>query len=168
MPWMDIWKVDIQNQPHNPDPGTAQPEIDVGVDTSVFTQKSYPFKTAHIDAVVAAIHIGNDLSMEETKIVHDLIREYVDCFVLSMGEVHHVPGAVHRINIPEGKIFNTKVHQCPLTLPQRTYFNSVLDQMLDAGVIVPIAANKVKCVSPTTLVQKAHQGGGLMLDEIKH
>jgi len=118
--------------------------------------------------VIAAIHIDDDLSPEENAIVGDLIKEYADCFALSMSEVHHVPGAVHKINIPEGKTFNTKVHQCPLTPPQRTYFNGVLDEMLEAGVIVPIAADKVKCVSPTTLAQKAHQGGGLTLDELKH
>lgn len=96
------------------------------------------------------------------------LREYTDCFALSISEVHAVPGAIHKVDIPAGKTFNTKVHQQPLTPPQRTYFNSVLDQMLDAGVIVPIAADKVKCVSPTTLAQKTHQGGGLTLDELKH
>ena len=40
--------------------------------------------------------------------------------------------------------------------------------MLEAGVIVPIAADKVKCVSPTTLAQKVHQGGGLTRDELLH
>ena len=167
-PWTNIWKVDIQNQPYDPDPGTAQPEIDVEGDTSIFTRKTDPFKETRVDAVVTAVHIGEDLSPEETEIVRDLIKEYADCFALSLGEVHHVPGAVHRINIPEGKTFNTKVQQRPLTPPQRTYYNGVLDQMLEAGVIVPIAADKVKCVSPTTLAQKAHQGGGLTLDEIKH
>ena len=167
-PWTDVWKVEVQSQASDPDPGTAQPEIDVDADTSIFTRKTKPFKKERVDAVVAAIRIGDDLSPEETNIVKDLIREYADCFALSMTEVHLVPGAVHKINIPEGKTFNTKVHQRPLTAPQRTYFNGVLDQMLEAGVIVRIAADKVKCVSPTTLAQKVHQGGGLTLDELKH
>ena len=167
-PWTDVWKVEVQNQASDPDPGTAQPEVDTDADTSIFTRKTNPFKKERVDAVIAAIRIGDDLSPEETTIVGDLIKEYADCFALLMSEVHHVPGAVHKINIPEGKTFNTKVHQRPLTTPQRTYFNGVLDQMLEAGVIVPIAADKVKCVSPTTLAQKAHQGGGLTLDELKH
>jgi hypothetical protein len=167
-PWTNIWKVEVQNQASDPDPGTAQPEIDVDADTSIFTRKSNPFKKERVDAVVAAIRIGDDLSPEETNIVKDLIRECADCFALSMTEVHLVPGAVHKINIPEGKTFNTKVHQRPLTPPQRTYFNGVLDQMLEAGVIVCIDTDKVKCVSPTTLAQKVHQGGGLTLDELKH
>jgi len=167
-PWTDIWKVEVQNKASDTDPGTAQPEVDIDADTSIFTQKTYPFKRERKGTVVAAIHTGDDLSPEETAIVRDLIEEYADCFALSMSEVYHIPGAVYKINIPKGKTFNTKVHQCPLTPPQHTYFNGVLDQMLEAGVIIPIAADKVKCISPTTLAQKAHQGGGLTLDELKH
>ena len=39
--------------------------------------------------------------------------------------------------------------------------------MLEVGVIIPIPVSKVKCVSPTTLVQKAHKGGGLTLEELQ-
>jgi hypothetical protein len=167
-PWTEVWKADVQNQLNNPDPGSSQPEVDINADKSLFTCKTDPFKKERVEAVVAAIHVGNDLSPEETTIVKELIREYADCFALSMNEVHHVPGAVHKINIPEGKTFNTKVNQRPLTPPQCTYLNGALDQMLEAGVIIPIAADKVKCVSLTTLAQKAHQGRGLTLDELKH
>ncbi|KIM79278.1 hypothetical protein PILCRDRAFT_52296, partial [Piloderma croceum F 1598] len=128
----------------------------IDANTSIFTRKSKVFAPARVEAVVAAIRIGDDLSPEEKIIVQDLIKEYADCFALSMSEVYHVPGAVHKIDVPKDKVFNTKVHQRPLTPPQRTYYNGVLDQMLEAGVIVPIAADKVKCVSPTTLAQKAH------------
>ena len=168
VPWTNIWRVKVQDQPNDPEPGAEQPEVDIDADKSIFTRKSNAFMKARVDAVVAAIHIGDDLTPEERTIVQDLIREYPDCFALSMSEVHHVPGAVHKINIPKEKVFNTKVHQRPLTPPQRTYFNGVLDQMLEAGVIVPIAADKVKCVSPTTLAQKVHQGGGLTRDELLH
>ena len=40
--------------------------------------------------------------------------------------------------------------------------------MLEAGIIVPIVAAKVKCVSPMTLAQKAHQGRGLTCNELAH
>ena len=138
---MNIWKVEIQGQPSDPDPGTVQPDI-------------------NIDAVIAAIHIGKDLSHEETTIVRDLIKEYADCFALLLSEVYHVPGAVYKIDVPKDKVFKTKVHQRPLTPPQRTYLNSTLDRMLEAGITVPIVADKVKCASPTTLGQEVHQGGG--------
>ena len=39
--------------------------------------------------------------------------------------------------------------------------------MLNAGVIEHIDPSCVKCVSPTTLAQKAHKGGGLTLKELQ-
>ena len=167
-PWTNVWKVKVQDQPNDSDPGTKQSDVNINADTSIFTQKSDAFMKAHVDTVVTAIHIGDDLSPEEVTIVQNLIKEYTDCFALSMSEVHHVPGAVHKINIPKDKVFNTKVHQWPLTPPQCTYFNGILDQMLEAGIIVPIAVDKVKCISPTTLAQKVHQGRGLTRDELLH
>ena len=167
-PWTDIWKVEIQDQHSDPDPGTAQPDIDIDADTSIFTRKTNAFTTARVDAVIAAIHIGEDLSHDETTIVKDLIKEYADCFALSLSEVYHVPGAVYKINVPKDKVFKTKVNQRPLTPLQRIYLNSTLDRMLEAGIIVPIVADKVKCTSPTTLGQKVHQGGGLTRNELAH
>ena len=46
---------------------------------------------ARIDTIIAAIHIGDDLSPEEVTIMQNLIKEHADCFTLSMSEVHHVP-----------------------------------------------------------------------------
>ena len=102
-PWTNVWKVEIQDQPNDPDPGTEQPDVNINADTSIFTRKSDAFMKARVDAVVAAIHIGDDLLPEEVTIVQNLIKEYTDCFALSMSEVYHVPGAVHKINVPKDK-----------------------------------------------------------------
>ena len=166
--WMDVWKVEIDNLSSDPDPGTAQPEVDLREDTTLFTRMTKPFASCRVNAVLESITIGDDLSPDQRTIVESLLKEYADCFTLSMGEVHIVPGAIHKINILEGKTFNTKVHQRPLTPPQREYLNGVIDKMLKAGVVVPIPVSKVKCVSPTTLVQKVHKGGGLTLEELQH
>ncbi|KAG6838422.1 hypothetical protein C0991_011752, partial [Blastosporella zonata] len=40
--------------------------------------------------------------------------------------------------------------------------------MLTAGIIERCDPAKVKCVSPTTLAQKAHVGEGLALEELQH
>ena len=40
--------------------------------------------------------------------------------------------------------------------------------MLEAGIIEPCSPENVKCVSPTTLAQKTHQGKGLTLKELQH
>jgi hypothetical protein len=87
--WTDIWKVAIQDQPSDPDPGTAQPKVNTDADTSIFTWKTKVFAVPRVDMVLAAICIGDDLSPMETIIVQELIKEYVDCFALSMGEVYH-------------------------------------------------------------------------------
>ena len=39
--------------------------------------------------------------------------------------------------------------------------------MLGARVIEHVDPSQVKCISPTTLAQKAHKGGGLTLEELK-
>jgi hypothetical protein len=40
--------------------------------------------------------------------------------------------------------------------------------MLEADIIEQCAPEFVKCVSPTTLAQKTHQGKGLALEELQH
>ena len=40
--------------------------------------------------------------------------------------------------------------------------------MLEAGIIRPIDHQDVKCCGATTLAKKAHEGGGLTLDTLKH
>ena len=110
--------MEIQDQHSDLDPGTAQPDINIDADTSIFTRKTNAFTTARVNAVIAAIHIGKDLSHDETTIVKDLIKEYADCFALSLSEVYHVPGAVYKVNVPKDKVLKTKVNQHPLTPPQ--------------------------------------------------
>ena len=99
--------------------------------------------------------------------MNNLSREFADCFALSVSEVTQVPGAVHHLNIPTNAKFSTKVQQRPLTPPQRQYLNKKIDEMLEAGVIKHIEPSQVKCVSPTVLVHKAHEGGGLTLEELQ-
>ena len=77
-------------------------------------------------------------------------------------------GAVHQLNIEPDAKFSTKVHQKPLSPPQCQYLHEKLQAMLDADIIEPCKPGQVKCVSPTTLAQKAHQGAGLILDELQH
>jgi hypothetical protein len=40
--------------------------------------------------------------------------------------------------------------------------------MLDAGIIAPIDHKDVKSCGATTLAKKAHDGGGLNIDELQH
>ncbi|KAG6807524.1 hypothetical protein H0H92_007173, partial [Tricholoma furcatifolium] len=118
--------------------------------------------------IVRLVEISGDLTAEQRKTVEALIVEYADAFALSVGEVFPVANAVHRLNIPVDAKFSTKVHQKPLTPPQKKYLHESINKMLDAGIIEQCDPSQVKCVSPTTLAQKAHQGAGLTLEELQH
>ncbi|KAG2069378.1 hypothetical protein BDR04DRAFT_944276, partial [Suillus decipiens] len=103
-----------------------------------------------------AVQIGKDLSLEEHKIVEELIMEYADIFVCSLSEVLPVPGAEHHLNIPEDAMFNLRVHQQALTPLQAKFLHRQIDKMLNAGIIEKEPAELVKCCATTVLAQKAH------------
>jgi hypothetical protein len=139
--------------------GFEQPEIRVGEDPSVFTRMTDLHNPRRVAAVLNAVTIGPDLSREQREEVHAFITEFTDCYALSMKEAVPIPGAEHTMNIPTNTTFNTKVHQRPTTPAQKLWYNSVIDEMLNVGIITGIDVKDVKCVSPTTLAQKAHQNG---------
>lgn len=113
---------------------------------------------------MGTVQIGDDLSTNERLQVQNLVAEYADVYALSIAEVKHIPGATHRLNIPEGAKFNTKIRQKRLTPPQTAYFSKALDAMIEAGVVASIPAADVKCVSPITLAAKAHDSSGMGID----
>lgn len=135
---------------------------------SLFTRQTDPFKPERVEEILGLITIGTDLTDKERNEVRDLIREFADIFALSVHEVLPVNDAIHRLNISPDATFSKKVHQKPLTPPQRQYLYESIDVMLEAGIIEPCTPENVKCVSPTTLAQKAHQGKGLTLEELQH
>ena len=108
------------------------------------------------------------MTEDEHTHVREFITEWADIFALSVSEVTPVDNAVHYLDIPPGTTFFTKVGQKLLTPPQRKYLYESLDTMLKAGVIEQCSPDQVKCVSPTTLAQKAHNGPGLHLEELQH
>ncbi|KAJ6590222.1 hypothetical protein B0H10DRAFT_2233705 [Mycena sp. CBHHK59/15] len=146
-------------QQYATDEGAEQPEIEVGGDISVFTRLTDPHNPKRVAAIQNAVMIGPDLTGAQRSTVRDFITEFADCYALSMKEVIPIPGAEHTMNIPKEATFNTKVHQRPTTPAQKSWYNGVIDEMLEAGIIAGIDPKEVKCVSPTTLAQKAHQNG---------
>ncbi|KAK0470676.1 hypothetical protein IW261DRAFT_1298637, partial [Armillaria novae-zelandiae] len=115
-----------------------------------------PYNVRRVKAILDEITIGDDLTGDQWQKVVDFVTEFADCFALSMSEVRSVPGATHKMDIPKDHKFNTKVRQRPLTPTQRVWYNKVIDEMLESNIIAPIHPKDVKCVSPTTLAQKAH------------
>jgi hypothetical protein len=126
-------------------------------DNSVFTQKTDPFKAENVNGtVLSEIMIGTNLTEDQQTQVTNLLLEHADYFALPMSKVTAVERAAHKVN------------QRPLSGPQKEYFNEVLDKMLDAGIITPIDHKNVECCGATTLMQKAHDGGSLTIEELQH
>src|SRR6267154_4233092 len=105
---------------------------------------------------------------EERECVEKLTASFADIFAGSLGEVIPVPGAKHSLNIPEGVTFHLRVHQRVLTPPQLQFLHGKIDEMLAAGIIERAPPDQVKCAATTVLVQKAHEHGGLSLEELQH
>lgn len=126
------------------------------------------FMHTFIKEIQRLVTIGDNLTSTENSQVQALIAEFADVFAPSVSKVKQVEGAVHRLNIKLDAKFSTKVHQKPLTPPQCRYLHEKLQDMLDTDVIEPCKPGQVKCVSPTTLEQKTHEGAGLTLDELQH
>ena len=67
-----MWKVEIDNLLS--DPGTAQPEVDLREDTTLFTRMTELFASCCINAVLESITIGDDLSLDQRTIIESLLK----------------------------------------------------------------------------------------------
>ena len=90
-----------------------------------------------------------------------IIAEFADCFVLSIKEVNAIPGAMHKLNIPEDTTFKTKIPPRSYNLDQRAFMEMKIDGMLEAGVICRIHPRDVRFIAQMVLAQKTHEGEGL-------
>ncbi|EMD37974.1 hypothetical protein CERSUDRAFT_35881, partial [Gelatoporia subvermispora B] len=115
---------------------------------SIYTRTTNPQNPARVDAIMQAVSIGPDLSEDQRAKVRSLIAEFADCFALAVSEVTPVKDAVHKLHIPEGATFSRKVHQRPLTPPQKEYLHKKIDELLAAGIIKHCDPSQVRCVSP--------------------
>ncbi|KAI0324250.1 hypothetical protein GY45DRAFT_1208533, partial [Cubamyces sp. BRFM 1775] len=121
-----------------------------------YTRTTEPFKRERVQAIVDAIQLGEDITEEQREAVRDLVKQYADCFALSVKEVIPVPGEVHTLSVPADATFSKSVHQRPLTAPQRKYVHKKIDELLEAGAIEQCTPSQVKCIAPITLAYKVH------------
>lgn len=147
---------------------TNQPVDCAGKEDTILTRAMDPFKPERVARVVMEVTIGEDLTEEQRALVETIIREFADCFALSMKEVNAIPGAVHKLNIPEGMKLKIKVPPRSYNPVQHAYLESKIDEMLEAGVIRKIHPRDVRFVAQTVLAQKAHEGQGLAFNELKY
>ncbi|KAG6863377.1 hypothetical protein C0991_006358, partial [Blastosporella zonata] len=134
----------------------------------IFSRQTDPFRKERVAEILRLVKRGDDLTLDQNEAVTRLIEQWADIFALSVSKVLPVKGAVHTLDIPSNATFSKKVHQKPLTPPQKRFLHERIDKMLLAGIIKRCKPGQVKCVSGTTLVQKAHQGLGLSLNELQH
>jgi hypothetical protein len=149
-------------------PGTEQPDVTKTFEPTLLTRRTDPHNPARVKAILDEVTLGHDLTPAQVESIRQTIAEYAECFALSMSEVTPVDGASLRLDIPRDKQFRTKIHQRPQSPPQREFFNEVINKMLTADIIRPIAHQDVRCCGATTLAKKAHEGDGLTLDVLKH
>jgi len=164
--WVYLMQEGEQTQPGDMD--ALQPEIEIGGNTSLYTRDTDAFKPERVAEVLCQIKIGPDLTEEQRGEVTDLLREYADCFALSVREVKVIPGAEHRIKVPPDVTFPKKIsHQRPLPPAQKQYLNDAINELLAADIIETIRPEDVKCASPIKLAHKAHDNPGLTLEELR-
>ncbi|KIK00722.1 hypothetical protein K443DRAFT_52292, partial [Laccaria amethystina LaAM-08-1] len=129
---------------------------DVSPEDVIFTHHTDPFLPARVMKILELVKIGEDVTTAQREEVKSLVTEFADCFALSLSEVNLIPGAVHKLNIPEDTTFRTKIPQRSFNPDQRAFMEAKVDEMLKGGIIRPIHPGDVRCVAPSVLAQKTH------------
>ena len=135
---------------------------------SVLTRETEPHKPERVRRIIQEVTIGSDVTNEQRQSVHDILEEFADCFALSIKEVNVIPHAVHKLNIPNGATFRTKIPPRSYNPDQRAFIDDKVDEMLEADIIRPIHPSEVRFVAQTVLAQKVHEGHGLNIEVLKH
>ena len=135
---------------------------------SILKRQTDPWKPEHVARLLKEVTLGWDILGAEHDAVQATIAEFADFFALAVKEINAIPGAVHKLNIPKGATFRTKIPLRSYNPDQRAFMEVKIDEMLEAGVIRKIHSRDVWCVAQTVLAQKTHKGEGLTLDELKH
>ena len=161
----------------HPVPGEMQTDLETQpvdvttadtADHEVLTRNTDPFKPERVARILQEITIGPDVTDQQRDEIRKVISDHADCFALALKEVNAIPDAVHKLNIPEGTTFRTKIPARSYNPDQRAFMETKLDEMLEAGIIRPIHPRDVRFVAQTVFAQKTHEGQGLPLDELKH
>jgi intracellular sulfur oxidation DsrE/DsrF family protein len=138
------------------------------VQDPILTREHNPHKAERVARILQEVTIGPDVTQEQRLAVQELLGEFADCFALSIKEVNAIPGATHKLNIPEGATFRTKIPPRSYNPDQRAFINAKVDEMLEAGIIRSIHPSEVRFVAQTVLAKKVHEGEGLSIEELKY
>ena len=148
--------------------GPAEPIAKNQNPESTLTRETCPWKPECVERILKEVTFGWDITESERNTAKAIIAEFADCFVLSIKEVNTIPGAMHKLNIPEDTTFKMKIPPRLYNLDQRAFMETKIDEMLEAGVICRIHPRDVQFVAQMVLAQKTHEGEGLTLDELEY
>jgi hypothetical protein len=163
-----MWVGENHDQIEPGDAWTKIPAKALGTHTNMPSRQTDPFHADRVQAILEVVKIGEDLTSEEHEKVRNLIAVHADCFTLSVRKVVPAKDAMLHLEVPNDMPLPTKTRQRTFTPPQRHYLHKKILEMLEAGIIKRADPAKIKCVSPTMLGQKQHDGAGLMLEELQH
>jgi hypothetical protein len=135
---------------------------------SLLSRKSNPFKLEHVARIIQEMTISPDITADQCQAIQELLGGYTNCFALSMKEVNVIPGAIHKLKIPDGAAFWTKIPPRSYNPNQHTFINTKVNEMLEARIIRSIHPSKVHFVAQMILAQKAHDGQRRSIEELKH
>lgn len=117
-----IWSVEDDPRVEIPDFGMGDNNL------GLFCRTTDPFNPKRVARILELVEIGPDLEDHECRQVSNTVAEYADIFTQSIMEVTPVKGAIHTLDIPEGKVFGKKINQRPLRASERTYYYSRIQQ----------------------------------------
>ena len=107
-----------------------------------------------MQAILQKISIMTDITDDKRTTVIDLIKEYLDIFTLYLSEVFPIDFMTHKLKLNPDIVLPRKVHQRPITEPQRKFFSDIIDDMGRAGVICTVPAEFIKCLNAMHLALK--------------
>ena len=103
----------------------------------ILTREHDLFKPERVARILQEVTIGPDVTPDQRAAIQELLMKYVDCFALSLKEVNAIPGAVHKLNIPEGATFRTKIPPRSYNPDQRVVMSRG-NPRVSQGVPVPV------------------------------
>ncbi|KAJ7715044.1 hypothetical protein B0H16DRAFT_1243016, partial [Mycena metata] len=122
-----------------------------------YTWATDPFNPARVERILEAVTIGPDLTAVEQEAARAFLPEYVDVFVLTVGEVSAAKGVKYAPRIPADTKFATSpVPQRLWTVLQAKDANTQIMKLEATGTLQCVYPCDVKCVNPITLSENDH------------
>jgi hypothetical protein len=126
-----------------------------------------PFHPDCMQKIQLSVTIGEQLSPEQKSEVMALLAEYTDIFSLSLSEVKRLDFIEHQIDVPDDMKLPRIDTSCPLTDSQRQWLHEHVEKLVEAGIIIRIPYNDVRCVGPIVLALKPRHEVTRSVEELR-